>query len=188
VDLIYCKEHLTINGLNKILSIKASMNKGLSEDLKIAFPKVIPFLRPIVEVAIIKNPNWLAGFSSACFSINIAKSLNTKTGYRVWLSFKITQHFRDEELLNSLVKYLDCGSYYLNSKQNVGDFIVSRLSDISDKIIPFFEKYSIIGVKALDFLDFCKALKIIQDKAHLNALGLEQIRSIKARINRSRQN
>lgn len=188
VDLINCKEHLTMNGLNKIISIKATMNKGLSEEMKFAFPNVTPVIRPIVDFAKIKDPNWLAGFASgeACFSINIAKSLNTKTGYRVWLSFKITQHSRDEELLNYLVKYLNCGSYYLKSKQNVGDFIVSRLTDINEKIIPFFEKYSIIGVKALDFSDFCKASKLIQNKAHINKLGLDQIRSIKAGMNRSR--
>jgi hypothetical protein len=177
-----------MNGLKNFISIKASMNKGLSEELKFAFPNVNPVIRPIVDLAIIKDPNWLAGFASgeACFSINIAKSLNTKTGYRVWLSFKITPHSRDEELLNSLVKYLNCGSYYLNSKQNVGDFIFSRLTDINEKIIPFFEKYSIIGVKALDFSDFCKAFKLIQNKAHSNNLGLDQIRNIKAGMNRSR--
>jgi hypothetical protein len=188
VDLIKNKEHLTILGLNTIISIKASMNKGLREELKIYFPNITPVKRPIVDVAIIKNPNWLAGFASgeACFSINIAKSLNMKTGYRVWLSFKITQHSRDEELLKSLVKYFNCGSCYFNSKQDVGDFITSSLSDISKNIIPFFEKYPIIGIKALDFADFCKALKLIQDKAHLNESGLNKIISLKSGMNRSR--
>ena len=59
VDLIYCKEHLTMNGLNKIISIKASMSKGLSEELKFAFPNVTPVIRPIVDLAIIKDPNWI---------------------------------------------------------------------------------------------------------------------------------
>ena len=31
------KEHLTIKGLHKIVAIKASMNKGLSDELKVAF-------------------------------------------------------------------------------------------------------------------------------------------------------
>src|SRR5436853_7797737 len=40
-DLISRKEHLTTEGLHKIVSIKASINKGLSTELKAAFPDVI---------------------------------------------------------------------------------------------------------------------------------------------------
>ena len=43
------KEHLTPEGLRKIVAIKASMNLGLSEKLKSAFPDVVPVPRPIVE-------------------------------------------------------------------------------------------------------------------------------------------
>ena len=42
-------EHLTPEGLSKIVAIKAAMNKGLSEKLKLAFPSVVPVLRPLVE-------------------------------------------------------------------------------------------------------------------------------------------
>jgi len=37
------KEHLTMEGLEKLIAIKASINRGLSEELKAAFPNVIPF-------------------------------------------------------------------------------------------------------------------------------------------------
>ena len=49
------------------------------------------------------------------------------------------------------------------------------------------EKYPIVGVKALDFSDFCKASKLIKDKAHLTEKGLENIRLIKAGMNRGRK-
>jgi hypothetical protein len=39
------KEHLTIQGLGKIVSIKASLNSGLSANLKAAFPAIIPATR-----------------------------------------------------------------------------------------------------------------------------------------------
>jgi len=56
--------------------------------------------------------------------------------------------------MKSLVSYLDCGSYHTRSAQNVGDFFVERYSDISQKIIPFFDKYPIRGVKALVYSNF----------------------------------
>ena len=50
------REHLTIEGLNKILSIKAVLNNGLKDSLKVAFPKIIPILRPLVQNQIIPDP------------------------------------------------------------------------------------------------------------------------------------
>lgn len=49
VELISRKEHLTIEGLRKIVAIRASINKGLSVTLKEAFPRIIPVSRPIIE-------------------------------------------------------------------------------------------------------------------------------------------
>jgi hypothetical protein len=43
-------EHLTKEGLEKIVCIKASMNKGLSEQLKTLFKSVIPVERPEVTL------------------------------------------------------------------------------------------------------------------------------------------
>jgi hypothetical protein len=51
------KEHLTVDGFKKILSIRASMNLGLSEELKIAFPDVIPVSRPLLVNPEVKDPN-----------------------------------------------------------------------------------------------------------------------------------
>jgi len=55
-NLILNKQHLTIDGLQKIVEIKASMNRGLSNELKTAFPDVIPMIRPLVENKTIKGP------------------------------------------------------------------------------------------------------------------------------------
>jgi hypothetical protein len=46
VTLINQKEHLTLSGLHEIISLKASMNLGLSTLLKTAFPDITPAIRP----------------------------------------------------------------------------------------------------------------------------------------------
>ena len=51
------KEHVTLEGLNEIISIKASLNHGLSKELKIAFPKTVPFIRPQINNKIIPDPH-----------------------------------------------------------------------------------------------------------------------------------
>ena len=76
INIIKKKEHLTLEGLAKIIALKGSMNRGLSDKLKLAFPHVILVERPIVTDQTIKNPYWLAGFVSAegCFYVDIFKS------------------------------------------------------------------------------------------------------------------
>jgi hypothetical protein len=54
-NLVLNKEHLTLEGLHKILALKASFNLGLSEKLKLAFPEVIPAPRPLVPAPLIKD-------------------------------------------------------------------------------------------------------------------------------------
>ena len=47
-NVISNKQHLTEIGLRKLISIRASINKGLPERLQAAFPDVTPELRPEV--------------------------------------------------------------------------------------------------------------------------------------------
>lgn len=46
IFLMITKEHLTQSGLEEIIAIKAGLNLGLSDKLKLAFPNVIPKIRP----------------------------------------------------------------------------------------------------------------------------------------------
>lgn len=182
------KEHLTGDGFKEILSIRATMNLGLPEELKISFPHIIPTLRPVVIEQNVKDPSWVAGFVSGdgTFIISIFNR-DTKTRPGVRLMFKITQHSRDEVLLKSLVNSLGCGRYYAaSSNYNHGEFVVSNLSDVTGKIIPFFDKYPIGGAKALDFEDFKRVAELMENKAHLTEQGLSQIRSIKSKMNHLR--
>jgi hypothetical protein len=57
VDLMNQKEHLTIEGIQKIVAIKASMNLGLSDELLVAFPDVKPVSRPSTNENKIEDPN-----------------------------------------------------------------------------------------------------------------------------------
>ena len=64
VNLIKSKKHLTPEGLNEIVSIRASLNLGLTPALKIAFPDITPVSRPLVEDKRISDLYWIAGFTS----------------------------------------------------------------------------------------------------------------------------
>jgi hypothetical protein len=189
-DLILNKEHLTKEGLNQIVAIKSSMNRGLSDEFQTAFPNILPVPRPLVVDPEIKDPHWLAGFTTGegCFLVVVKKSPTNNTGFSVNLVFDIAQHVRDEQLMRSLVSYFGgCGRIKkVSTRPNSVNFVVAKFSDIENKIILFFEKYSIEGIKSKDFADWCKAADLMKNNAHLTVEGLDQIRKIKARMNTGR--
>jgi hypothetical protein len=57
LEIIKCKDHLTIEGLKKIINLRASMNNGLPVLLKVSFPKTIPVKRRFVQNPQILDPN-----------------------------------------------------------------------------------------------------------------------------------
>lgn len=134
------KEHLIIEGIQKIVNIRASINLGGSESLKEAFPS--------------QSQLWL--------------------GEAVQLKFELAQHSppvgRDSKLLTSLQNLLGYGSVNKHYP-NAVTFSTTKFSDIMECLIPFFDKYKIIGVKSKDYPDFKKVAQLMEKKAHLTIEG-----------------
>jgi hypothetical protein len=130
-----------MGGLKKIVSIKAVLNNGLSGQLKAAFPNIVPVLRPPVKDQRISDPHWITGFEDGegNFDVRIQESKTYRIGYAVNIGFRIAQHSRDAELIKSIVQYFACGIFRESSSMSF--FTVSKLSDIAENIIPFFDKY-----------------------------------------------
>lgn len=165
VCIVQRKEHLTLEGLEKVVAIKASINKGLPDELKAAFPYIIPVKRsslatlPALESKKILDPHWLSGFSSGgnCFFVDRIPSVAYKTGFKLEFRFQLTQRIREEVLMRSLVEYLGCGNLYFRGE--IVDFVVNKYSDLESKIIPFFNKYPIVGDKFQNFLRLSELIK-----------------------------
>jgi hypothetical protein len=55
--------------------------------------------------------------------------------------------------LELLVKYLGTGKIEKQTNKKIVNLTIVKFSDITNIIIPLFEKYPLNGVKQLDFLD-----------------------------------
>nr|YP_010164135.1 LAGLIDADG endonuclease [Metarhizium album]QRK27500.1 LAGLIDADG endonuclease [Metarhizium album] len=177
-ELIRNKQHLTNDGLLKLIALKASSNWGLNLTLKETFPDIVPVNR-VQPNNKIPNPEWLLGFVSGegNFMIRLINSPANKLGYQVGLRFQITQHSKDKLLMENIINYLQCG--YLSVRNDILDFHVTKFSDIVERIIPFFNKYPLLGVKQRDFENFKSVASIISDKKHLTEEGISKIKEIK---------
>lgn len=88
--------------------------------------------------------------------------------------------------MNSFIQKLKCGTLQIDYDKFAVYFVVTKLTDITDKLIPLFNKYPLQGTKRLDYADFVKIAELMKNKAHLTKEGLDQIRQIKAGMNRKR--
>ena len=86
----------------------------------------------------------------------------------------------------TLIKYFNCGKIF--NDRNAFYFKVTKFYDIVYKIIPLLKKYPIRGSEGLIFYRFCLVAEMMKNKKHLTKEGLEQIRKIKAGMNRGRFN
>jgi hypothetical protein len=187
INIIKNKDHLTRDGLQAIVNFKASMNSGLTDKIKNLFPNTVPANRPEFKVENIPDSNWLAGFSEgeSCFFVSIYKSTKSKLGLAVQLVFKITQHSRDEELLNKIAEFLACGRVEKRSG-DACDYVVNSIKEFDSKVITFFTQYPLLGLKSLNFNDFKKVFELMKTKQHLTEQGLAKIKEIKAGMNTNR--
>lgn len=102
------------------------------------------------------------------------------------LSFRLTQHSRDNILMEKLPVVFNCGKYYPRKDRECGVFELTGFEDIETKIIPFFKKYKIQGEKSKDFQHFCIVADIIKSKNHLTLEGLDEIIKLKSEMNKER--
>lgn len=195
-EIIKQREHLTEKGLLNLIGLKSSLNWGLSLTLKEAFPHVNFVSRPEYKFNGISDPFWVTGFTSGDGSFKIRlRKLKTNIGYRVSLLYSFHLHIKDLDVLKGLASYFNNNSKNLISndkKVGISDnksvhLQIAKFNDINEKIIPFFEKYPIEGVKSLDFEDFKKVCKLIENKKHLTPLGIKAILDIKLNMNQNRK-
>lgn len=184
VIMMHNKQHLNTEGLNKIISLKASLNKGLTTLLSEHFPNIVPVERPAIKDLLLSdvNPSWITGFVEAegCFFINVIKSKAYKTGYQIKLGFSVVQHNRDKILMQNFIKYFNSGGVYENKE--IVKYLASKFLDIQENFIPFFKKYPLQGYKLSNFEKFCEVAELIKKQAHLTPQGIEEIIKIKEAV------
>src|SRR5476651_1953702 len=107
------------------------------------------------------DPQWIVGFvdGEGCFSISIFKNVTLRSGFQVFPEFVVTQGAKSLTALERLQNFFECGKIYENRRtdnhrENLYRYCVRSISDIQNKIIPFFEEYPLHTAKSQDFKVF----------------------------------
>jgi Proton-conducting membrane transporter/NADH-Ubiquinone oxidoreductase (complex I), chain 5 N-terminus/LAGLIDADG endonuclease len=191
MDMIINKEHLTKEGLLRILSIKSVFPKGLTNKMKKMYPNINLYNKPVFKSNMnTLNPYWIAGFVQAdgSFGLNYIKGEKRPLGYTCLPQFRLSQDERDLILLKRIIKTLKCGGLVKPGiDRTVYGVNVAKTKDLLNIIIPFFNEYSLYGAKLLDYKDFWKGMDIIKNKGHLNKEGLTNLKILAYQMNTFRK-
>jgi hypothetical protein len=67
----------------------------------------------------------------------------------------------------------------ISPNRGTAELIITKSSDLNQKVIPFLLNYNLSGVKLLDFERFKEASILIENKMHLTYEGIALIKTIK---------
>ena len=120
------------------------------------------------------NADWLVGFTEGdgSFSVSITKS-------QIRVIFCITQNHLDKSLLLAIKDWFNCGHLYPSRKDNTINYTVQKRSDITNIIVPFFEKHPLRTVKKQkDFEAFKSILNILNTRKPLSSVDRNELQQI----------
>jgi hypothetical protein len=135
------------------------------------------------------DPNYVCGFvdGEGCFTVSLSKHNSLKRRIEVRAMFEIELRADDYKILSDIQETLNCGKIYDLNYLKYGwqphkKLKVSNITDLSQKLIPFFDKYQLRAKKKHVYMIFRKIVSKIANKEHLTEKGFAQIIHLREQI------
>jgi hypothetical protein len=138
--------------------------------------------RPAIEAIDIALGSFLSGFAlgEGSFMIVCRKRSGSARGFRLSAAFNVSQH--DRAPLDVFRETLGCGTMRIAG--NGGWYWeVNGLADQRDRIVPFFERFPLVGQKAQDFELYRRAVRLL-DQRVLGESDYRAVLALRERMNR----
>jgi hypothetical protein len=138
--------------------------------------------RPCIEAIPASLGSFLSGFAlgEGSFMLVCRKRDRQARRFRISAAFNVLQ--QDRVPLDLFQEVLACGA--LRQAGNGGWYWeVNRLSDLSDRVVPFFDRFPIVGVKAEDYRLWRSAVLLLS-AGRLSDQDYRQVLALRERMNR----
>jgi hypothetical protein len=143
------------------------------------------YISTIRDLSAKLQPYWVTGFSDGegSFSVRFTKNSQRKSGWRVSPVFAIELHVRDLKLLERIQAFFGVGIVTVRKTRNTAVYTVQSFNDLTDIIIPHFDKYPLISQKQADFLLFKSIVSLLNKKEQSTLEGIKKILNYRASMN-----
>ena len=108
--------------------------------------------------------------------------------WQVQPTFVVVQGASSREVLEGLNRFFGCGQVYVNRRrdnhrEDLCRYYVSRLADLRDVIVPFFQDHPLRTAKRDNFQKFVRVIELMDQGRHLTRPGLFEIAEIAETMN-----
>lgn len=109
-----------------------------------------------------ENPYWLVGFvnGEGCFTASFFVDPSNTWGIQLSFEFNIVQKDYDIELLEAILVFLGVQGNAFVRKNQVASVAVRNIKFLRANVRPFFDKYSLLGLKNPQYNQWCKIIDI----------------------------
>ena len=138
--------------------------------------------RPAIEAIDASLGSFLSGFAlgEASFMIICRRRSGSARGFRLSAAFNVSQH--DRAPLDLFREALGCGT--MRVAGNGGWYWeVNALPDLRGRIVPFFERFPLVGMKAQDFELWSEAIRLMEP-GRLSDSDYRAVLALRERMNR----
>jgi hypothetical protein len=138
--------------------------------------------RPCIEAISASLGSFLSGFAlgEGSFMLVCRKRGYQARCFRISAAFNVSQH--DRTPLDLFRETVGCGT--LRQAGNGGWYWeVNRLSDLAGQIVPFFDRFPIVGTKAQDYRLWKEAILLLS-AGRLSDQDYRQVLALRERMNR----
>ncbi len=133
---------------------------------------------------------WIIGYvdGEGCFSVSLFRNKTTKFGWQVFPEFVVTQGEKSKKSLEILLKFFKCGKVFVNKRydnhnENLYRYCVRSKKDLTEIIIPFFDKNRLKTAKKEDFKIFAKIVAMMNENEHSKLSGMKKIAKMIEKMN-----
>ena len=139
----------------------------------------------------LRTAGWILGFvdGEGCFSVPIQRNLTMTLGWQVQPQFVVVQAASSTSALEVIRDYFGCGTITRNARSDnhrepQHRYVVRRLGDLEEVIVPFFTEFPLLTSKRENFEKFVDVLELMKRRRHLELDGLVEIARIVETMNR----
>lgn len=136
------------------------------------------------------SPDYITGLTDGegCFYIGIRLPKGPFKTVRVEPHFYIKLRGDNLPLLEEVRKILKCGAIYYQNEKRINHsacyrYEVNNIKDLKEILVPFFEKFPLLGVKQNDFLIFKEVVSLVFQNKHKDPKVISKIIKLKSTMN-----
>jgi hypothetical protein len=121
------------------------------------------------------TPDYILSFTDGegCFTLHIVKRAKSPFGVFFTPSFSLSQNTSSLAVLQEIQVFFGCG--FLRKDRKTSKYEIRDLGNLEQKIVPFFQKYTLKTQKNEDFKVFCEICSLLREKHHYTSQGISHL-------------